>query len=154
MNLQELIKSRYSCRSYQAASVEPAKLDYIMECVRLAPSAVNKQPWRFRIVKPSFSAAIIAHGSTQHQCTLSPHSFTMRSGYVLMARPMAISMLPSPLSTSVWQLPNKAWAPVGCATSTLCSASSCLATIITRSHVCLSPLAILLTRQNPKSARR
>ena len=50
MNLQELIKSRYSCRSYQAASVEPAKLDYIMECVRLAPSAVNKQPWRFRIV--------------------------------------------------------------------------------------------------------
>ena len=50
MNLQELIKSRYSCRSYQPASVEPAKLDYIMECVRLAPSAVNKQPWRFRIV--------------------------------------------------------------------------------------------------------
>lgn len=50
MNLQELIKSRYSCRSYQSASVEPAKLDYIMECVRLAPSAVNKQPWRFRIV--------------------------------------------------------------------------------------------------------
>ena len=50
MNLQELMKSRYSCRSYQPASVEPAKLDYIMECVRLAPSAVNKQPWRFRIV--------------------------------------------------------------------------------------------------------
>ena len=50
MNLQELIKSRYSCRSYQAASVEPQKLDYIMECVRLAPSAVNKQPWRYRIV--------------------------------------------------------------------------------------------------------
>ena len=51
MNLLELIKSRYSCRSYQAASVEPAKLDYIMECVRMAPSAVNKQPWRFRTVK-------------------------------------------------------------------------------------------------------
>lgn len=50
MNLLDLVKSRYSCRSYQPASVEPAKLDYIMECVRLAPSAVNKQPWRFRIV--------------------------------------------------------------------------------------------------------
>ena len=25
-------------------------MDYIMECVRLAPSAVNLQPWRFRIV--------------------------------------------------------------------------------------------------------
>lgn len=50
MNLLELIKSRYSCRSYLPASVEPEKLDYIMECVRMAPSAVNKQPWRFRII--------------------------------------------------------------------------------------------------------
>ena len=50
MNFQELVTSRYSCRSYQPASVEPAKLDYIMECVRLAPSAVNKQPWRFQLV--------------------------------------------------------------------------------------------------------
>ena len=50
MNLLELVKARYSCRSYQSMSVEQEKLDYIMECVRFAPSAVNKQPWRFRIV--------------------------------------------------------------------------------------------------------
>ena len=50
MNLLELVKARYSCRSYQSTSVEQEKLDYIMECVRFAPSAVNKQPWRFRIV--------------------------------------------------------------------------------------------------------
>lgn len=31
-------------------SVEQEKLDYIMECVRMSPSAVNRQPWRFRIV--------------------------------------------------------------------------------------------------------
>ena len=30
--------------------MEKEKLDYILECVRLAPSAVNKQPWRFHIV--------------------------------------------------------------------------------------------------------
>lgn len=47
---QDLVRSRYSCRSYQPASVEQEKLDYIMECVRLAPSACNKQPWRFRVV--------------------------------------------------------------------------------------------------------
>ncbi len=46
----ELVKNRYSCRSYQPKDVEQDKLDYIMECVRLAPSAVNKQPWKFRIV--------------------------------------------------------------------------------------------------------
>ena len=46
----DLVKQRYSCRSYQAKSVEQGKLNYIMECVRFAPSAVNKQPWQFRVV--------------------------------------------------------------------------------------------------------
>jgi len=50
MELLELIKRRYSCRNYQPTSVEKEKLDYIMECVRFAPSAVNKQPWMFRII--------------------------------------------------------------------------------------------------------
>ena len=50
MDLLELVKARYSCRNYQPTSVEQEKLDYIMECVRFAPSAVNKQPWRFHIV--------------------------------------------------------------------------------------------------------
>lgn len=46
----ELVKQRYSCRSYQAKSVEQGKLNYIIECVRFAPSAVNKQPWQFHVV--------------------------------------------------------------------------------------------------------
>ena len=46
MNFLELVKNRYSCRAYKSLSVEREKLDYILECVRLAPSAVNKQPWR------------------------------------------------------------------------------------------------------------
>lgn len=50
MKIIELIKQRYSCRNYQPTRVEQDKLDYIMECVRLAPSAVNKQPWKFRIL--------------------------------------------------------------------------------------------------------
>ena len=50
MSFLELVKQRYSCRDYQAKAVEKEKLDYIMECVRLAPSAVNKQPWKFHFV--------------------------------------------------------------------------------------------------------
>lgn len=50
MDFLELVRNRYSCRAYKALDVEKQKLDYMMECVRLAPSAVNKQPWRFRIV--------------------------------------------------------------------------------------------------------
>ena len=59
MDLLELIKNRYSCRSYQPTSVEQDKLDYIMECVRLAPSAVNKQPWKFRFVSSEEDRKII-----------------------------------------------------------------------------------------------
>ena len=50
MNFLELTKQRYSCRSYLPKAVEAEKLEYVMECVRMAPSAVNKQPWRFRII--------------------------------------------------------------------------------------------------------
>ena len=50
MNFLELVKNRYSCRAYKSINVEKEKLDYILECVRFAPSAVNKQPWLFHIV--------------------------------------------------------------------------------------------------------
>ncbi len=50
MDFLNLVKNRYSCRAYKALNVEEEKLDYILECVRFAPSAVNKQPWRFHIV--------------------------------------------------------------------------------------------------------
>lgn len=46
-----IIRNRYSCRSYLDKPVEEEKLEYIKECIRLAPSAVNRQPWKFRIVR-------------------------------------------------------------------------------------------------------
>lgn len=51
MTFLELTKKRYSCRNYQDRPVERELLDYIFECVRLAPSAVNRQPWKFRLVE-------------------------------------------------------------------------------------------------------
>lgn len=49
--LLDLARNRYSCRSYLNKPVEEEKLEYIKECMRLAPSAVNYQPWKFRIVR-------------------------------------------------------------------------------------------------------
>ncbi len=51
MNLLELISKRRSIRQFTSEDVEQEKLDYVMECVRLAPSAANFQPWKFLIVK-------------------------------------------------------------------------------------------------------
>ena len=50
MNFLELTKNRYSCRAYKPLDVEKEKLDYVMECVRYAPSAVNYQPWKFHVI--------------------------------------------------------------------------------------------------------
>ncbi|MBQ3260663.1 MAG: nitroreductase family protein [Alistipes sp.] len=47
----DLVEARYSSRSYSDRKVESEKIDYILECARLAPSAVNFQPWRFLIVE-------------------------------------------------------------------------------------------------------
>jgi len=45
MNLKDLSHNRYSVRDFLPKEIESEKLDYILECVRLAPSACNFQPW-------------------------------------------------------------------------------------------------------------
>ena len=51
MEFLELVKSRYSVRSYQPRPVEQDKLDRVLEAVRLAPSGSNRQPWKFVVVR-------------------------------------------------------------------------------------------------------
>ena len=53
MNFLDLVKKRYSVRSYEERQIENEKMEYIMECARLAPSAVNFQPWHFYVVTDS-----------------------------------------------------------------------------------------------------
>ncbi|TCK88012.1 nitroreductase [Natranaerovirga hydrolytica] len=50
MDFLELAKRRYSVRKYQDKEVEKEKLLNIVEAARIAPSAVNFQPWHFIII--------------------------------------------------------------------------------------------------------
>ena len=50
MTVEEAIHKRYSCRSYEDKSIEPEKMNKLIEAARLAPSAKNIQDWRFVIV--------------------------------------------------------------------------------------------------------
>ncbi|MBO7137301.1 MAG: nitroreductase family protein [Bacteroidaceae bacterium] len=50
-SLLDVIRNRYSCRGYLDKPVEEEKIAYLKECMRMAPSAVNRQPWKFRIVR-------------------------------------------------------------------------------------------------------
>lgn len=51
MNFLELARRRCSVRQYSDRAVEPEKMDYVLEAARLAPSAVNKQPWRILLIE-------------------------------------------------------------------------------------------------------
>ena len=50
-NMLALSQERFSARKFTSEAVSQEDLDYILECVRLAPSAVNKQPWKWLIVR-------------------------------------------------------------------------------------------------------
>jgi nitroreductase len=51
MEIKEAIQKRYSCRKYKDIPVPDEKLRVILEAARLAPSAGNRQPYKFIVVK-------------------------------------------------------------------------------------------------------
>lgn len=51
MNIFEAIKKRRSIRNYLDRKVEDEKLSLILEAARQAPSASNRQEWRFVVVR-------------------------------------------------------------------------------------------------------
>ncbi len=46
MNFQELIKERYSCRKLSERKVDDALVEQLIEAANLAPTAVNRQPFK------------------------------------------------------------------------------------------------------------
>jgi nitroreductase len=50
MDFNELVKHRYSCRKYKPPNIDDEKIEEIIDIARLAPSAVNFQPWHFIVV--------------------------------------------------------------------------------------------------------
>lgn len=51
MDFLTLAKRRFSVRQYRPDPVPEEKLKYVLEAGRIAPSAVNYQPWRFLVFR-------------------------------------------------------------------------------------------------------
>lgn len=51
MAFSELVKARYSVRGYRPDPVEEDKLWQVLEAARLAPSAANRQPFQFIVIR-------------------------------------------------------------------------------------------------------
>lgn len=50
MDFLNLVQNRYSVRAYQPTEIEQVKIDQILEAVRLAPTAANRQPFRLILI--------------------------------------------------------------------------------------------------------
>lgn len=61
MDFLELAKRRYSARNYKSDTVSDEDLQYILEAGRVAPSAVNYQPWVFLVIRDEKNLAGV-HG--------------------------------------------------------------------------------------------
>jgi len=67
MELMEAIKRRSSIRNYQNREIEQEKLNLLLEAARLAPSASNRQEWRFIVAKEfSTRQKLMAAAKGQH----------------------------------------------------------------------------------------
>ena len=99
-NMLALSQERFSARKFTSEAVSQEDLDYIMECVRMAPSAVNKQPWKWLIVRSDeakqklqvcggkLGEKIRRKGSWRHRCgyryrTSLPGCHRKRIGHLL-----------------------------------------------------------------------
>ncbi len=65
MKFIELAKIRYSCRNYDGKQIEDEKLNQVLEAGRIAPSAVNFQPWQFVVIREAVNLDKIR--STYHR---------------------------------------------------------------------------------------
>ena len=66
MDFNEIALARQSCRNYdETRSVEPEKLNAVLEAARLAPSACNGQPYHFTVCSGELAkeAALLTRGS-------------------------------------------------------------------------------------------
>jgi nitroreductase len=67
MDVFEAISKRRSIRKYKDEPVDDEKLQNILECARIAPSAANRQEWRFIVVKNKETREKLAEAANNQQ---------------------------------------------------------------------------------------
>ena len=65
MDFKSVVLARQSDRSYLDKPVEKDKIERILECARLAPSACNAQPWHIIVVDDPIIKDLIADATSE-----------------------------------------------------------------------------------------
>lgn len=74
MKFQEIVMQRYATKRFDGRAVPEETVHELLELVRFAPSALNLQPWRIRVVTdPAQKAALRPAAFDQEQVTTCSH---------------------------------------------------------------------------------
>ncbi len=102
MTVEEAIRKRYSVRNYSDRPVEKEKIIALLEAARLAPSAGNRQEWRFVVVTDENKRKKLAEASAGQKfvgdapvvfvCCADTDFHKMRSGYECYLFDVAIAI--------------------------------------------------------------
>jgi nitroreductase len=65
MDVFEAIRTRRSTRKYRPDPIPDEKLEMIFEAARVAPSAANRQPWRFIVVQDAERKKALAEAANK-----------------------------------------------------------------------------------------
>ncbi|VVB57376.1 malonic semialdehyde reductase RutE [uncultured archaeon] len=91
MEFSEIVKARYATRSFDGRKVDDKLMDQLMEMVRLAPSSVNLQPWRIKVIHDAHTKqALLPHSWNQPQITSCSHLLVFCADTDLEARAKAL----------------------------------------------------------------
>ena len=72
MDLYEAIQKRHSVRSYEDKDVEDQKLRRVLDAGRNAPSARNRQEWKFIVVRDAETRTSLADSAGQEWMKTAP----------------------------------------------------------------------------------
>lgn len=79
--LHELIRERWSPRSFVDRSVEPEKIQSLLEAARWAPSSSNEQPWSYVLATKDQPEAF----ARLAECLVEANSWAKRAPLLLLA---------------------------------------------------------------------
>lgn len=102
MNVMDAIRERRSIRSYEKRPVEEEKLLAVLEAGRLAPSANNKQEWRYvvvwdarvrqKLMIAAYNQKFVAQAPVVIACCAETDHRMMRCGQLAFTVDVAISI--------------------------------------------------------------
>lgn len=101
MELQQVIENRHSIRSFKSTNVSDEDVLALIEAARLAPSAKNRQPWKFFIANPEIKNEIVKFMKQWHEENKNEKTSVFETAVSISQAPVLILVFKN--SEAIWE---------------------------------------------------